>query len=63
MSIQLGNQGYLKEALDLLQLTEQIYQKQPKELLKKPQDFYSTRLKQTKADMQKDLLFESESKN
>lgn len=57
MSIQLGNQGYLKEALDLLKVSEQIYQKQPKSLLKKSEAFYDDWLKQTKNDMQKDLSF------
>jgi hypothetical protein len=55
MSIQLGNQGYLKEALELLKASEQIYQKQPKSLLKKSEAFYDAWLKQTKDDMQKDL--------
>lgn len=55
MSIQLGNQGYLKEALELLNASEQIYQKQPKSLLKKSEAFYDAWLKQTKDDMQKDL--------
>lgn len=55
MSIQLGDQGYLKEALDLLKASEQIYQKQPKSLLKKSEAFYDDWLKQTKDDMQKDL--------
>lgn len=63
MSIQLGNRGYLKEALDLLKISEEVYQKQPKSLLKKSEEFYDNWLNQTKDDMQKDLsLLQTENK-
>jgi tetratricopeptide (TPR) repeat protein len=63
MSIQLGNLGYLKEALDLLKETEAVYRKQPTSLLKKSEAFYDDWLKQTKDDMQKDLsLMQMENK-
>lgn len=56
MSIQLGNKNNLKQALKLLGITEHIYQKQPKNLLKKTEEFYDNWLNKTKEDMQKDLV-------
>lgn len=56
MSIQLGNKGYLKEALLLIDETEHIYKEQPKNRLKKSEAFYDGWIQQTKHDMQQDLL-------
>lgn len=56
MAIQLGNKGYLKEALVLMEASENIYREQPKNLLKKSEAFYDEWIQQTKHDMQQDLL-------
>ncbi|WP_347474121.1 hypothetical protein ABEF90_01810 [Acinetobacter thermotolerans] len=56
MAIQLGNKGYLKEALILLEASEHTYREQPKNLLKKSEAFYDEWIQQTKHDMEQDLL-------
>ncbi|MDM1272374.1 hypothetical protein [Acinetobacter indicus] len=56
MAIQLGNKGYLKEALILLEASEHAYREQPKNLLKKSEAFYDEWIQQTKHDMEQDLL-------
>lgn len=56
MSIQLGNKGYLKEALVLIEASEHVYKEQPKNLLKKSEAYYDEWIQQTKHDMEKDLV-------
>lgn len=56
MAIQLGNKGYLKEALIMIEASEHTYKEQPKNLLKKSEALYDDWIHKTKHDMQQDLM-------
>ncbi|TCB81050.1 hypothetical protein [Acinetobacter sp. ANC 4173] len=58
MVIKLGNAGYLQQALKMLSQVEMLYRKQPKETLKRSQQYYEKIILQTRHDMQNDLQAE-----
>lgn len=55
MVVALGNEGYLSQALKLLDETEAAYRHQPVDTLKRPQIYYESTIRQTRHDMQVDL--------
>lgn len=58
MAVALGNAGYLKQALKLLDETEVLYHQQLSESLKREPRYYDETIRQTRHDMQVDLQAE-----
>lgn len=58
MVINMGNAGYLSQALKLLDEVEKLYREQPNEKLKRSKQYYEKIILQTRHDMQNDLQAE-----
>lgn len=58
MVVVLGNEGFLQQALKLLDATEAAFHHQPLDTLKRSQTYYDETIRQTRHDMQMDLQAE-----
>ena len=55
MAVLMGNAGYLKQGLLILDKAEQFYKIQPKNTLKRSGQYYDELIRQTRHDMENDL--------